>query len=228
MASLAQSAGLGAVTARCQDGSFIADSSVMSFDPVVEPAIQDGFAPRVVCARDAILKATEADVLPSPALLQALKESFIEHVLPIYPVLDPDDLSGPNTSTLLLQAVCLAGCLMRHDENSLQLGYTLYEKVKVLLHVNYEEDDLTVLKTMCILSCWSPSSPYIITLDGPWHWVGMAVRMAIQMGLQKQSTYINHSQAGCLRRIFWHLRVCHPQPAAHFCLASSSSDNITE
>lgn len=217
MGALAQSSGMGAVAARLQDGSFIADSSVMSFDPVIEPAIQDGFAPRLVCARDAILKATEADVLPPPALLQALKESFIEHVLPIYPVLDPGELSGPDTSTLLLQAVCLAGCLMRHNEKSLQLGYALYEKVKVLLHVNYEEDDLIVLKTMCILSCWSPSSPYIVTHDGPWHWVGMAVRMSIQMGLQKQSSYANRSQARCLRRIFWHLRVCHPHPTTRIC-----------
>lgn len=191
---------------------FIAHSSIMSYDSVSEPIMHDGLPTRIVQARDAILAATEADLLPPPALLQALKDSFVEHVLPQYPVVDPGDLSDPNASILLQQAVCLAGSLMRHDQNSLQLGYSQYEKVKTLLHIDYEHDKLALLKTFCLLSCWSPASPYLVTLDGPWHWTGMAVRLATQMGLQKQSTYSNHERAGCFRRIFWHLRVCPPFP----------------
>ncbi|KAK1636391.1 hypothetical protein BDP81DRAFT_37420 [Colletotrichum phormii] len=95
---------------------------------------------------------------------------------------------------------------MRHGKDSVDLASSQYEKVKTLAHVGFELDQLTVLKALCLMSCWSPSSPYLVTLDGPWHWTGMASCMALQLGLQKQSSYINRQSAGCLRRIFWHLQ----------------------
>jgi hypothetical protein len=108
---------------------------------------------------------------------------------------------------LLQQTVCLAGSLLQHRPSSLVLGHSQYEKVKTLLFVNYEEDELVVLKSLCILACWSPTSPSVVTLDGSWHWTGTAVRLAIQMGLHKQVTYSRYDNPATLRRMFWLLRV---------------------
>lgn len=190
--------------------SFIDQGSIM-YDPVKTPPafVQENLDSGDFGTKEAILRVTGANLLPQPVLLQALKESFFEHVYPLYySVVDHEDVSGPNASILVQQAVCLAGSLMRHGQDNISLAGSQYEKVKTLIHIGFEPDQLTVLKALCLLSCWSPSSPYIVTLDGPWHWTGVASRMALQLGLQKQSTYVNRENAGCLRRIFWHLQVC--------------------
>ncbi|PYH91134.1 hypothetical protein BO71DRAFT_386260 [Aspergillus ellipticus CBS 707.79] len=87
----------------------------------------------------------------------------------------------------------------------MHLAHTLYDKVKTLLYLNYETDILVTLKTLCLLSCWSVKSPDKISLDGPWYWMGVASRLAIQMGLHRESTYRDNPRSRCLRRIFWHL-----------------------
>ncbi|KAK1676418.1 hypothetical protein BDP55DRAFT_661192 [Colletotrichum godetiae] len=187
--------------------SFIDKGSIM-YDPVKTPptVVLNNLATGNTGTNDAILRVTGASILPQLVLLQALKDSFFEHAAFYYSVVDPGDVSGPSASVLLQQAVCLAGSLMRHGKDSVDLASSQYEKVKTLVHVGFEPDQLTVLKALCLMSCWSPSSPYLVTLDGPWHWTGMASRMALQLGLQKQSSYINRQGAGSLRRIFWHLQ----------------------
>ncbi|KAI1296445.1 putative acetamidase regulatory protein [Xylaria venustula] len=94
---------------------------------------------------------------------------------------------------------------MRHDPRGPELANELYEEVKLLICINYDKDMLQILKSLCLLSLWSvkPSNP--ITLDVPWHWIGVAVRLASQMGLHRESTYMNQPDAKCLRRIFWTL-----------------------
>ncbi|KAH8902040.1 hypothetical protein BR93DRAFT_887960 [Coniochaeta sp. PMI_546] len=155
--------------------------------------------------REAILMATQAASLPETVLQRALVDSFIEHMSHLYPVVDPSDLENPGSCVLLDQALCLAGSLTRHSSASMKLSRLLYEKVKTLISVNYEEDHVQTLKALCILSCWSLKPPDQISVDGPWHWTGVATRLAIQMGLHEESTYAKRPNARCLRRIFWHL-----------------------
>ncbi|KAF4968643.1 hypothetical protein FSARC_4018 [Fusarium sarcochroum] len=155
--------------------------------------------------RTSILNLTHADVLPKPILLQALTDAYFNHVYPFYPVVDRDDLNDPGSSIMLQQAVCLAGSLMQHDVGNLQLCRSQYEKVKTLIHLNYEEDNVTLLKTLCLLTCYSVLPTDRVTFDGPWHWLGMAIRLAVQLGLHKDSTYRQYSNPGCLRRLFWYL-----------------------
>ncbi|KAF3809824.1 hypothetical protein GCG54_00014037 [Colletotrichum gloeosporioides] len=158
-----------------QSEGFISHSSVLSYDSITQPmAMHDGLQPRILQARDIILGATQANILPAPSLRKALTDSFIENVLPYCPVVDCKDLADENSSILLQLAVCLVGSLMRHDSSSLQLSYSLYEKIQALLYIDFENDNMTLLKTFCLLSCWAPASPYRVTLHGPWHWTGMA------------------------------------------------------
>ncbi|KAH8647346.1 putative acetamidase regulatory protein [Xylariales sp. PMI_506] len=81
----------------------------------------------------------------------------------------------------------------------------MYEKVKVLISLGSEKEPVQTLKVLCLLSFWGgkPSNP--VGLDGPWHWTGVAGRLAMQMGLYRESTYQNRANASCLRRIFWQI-----------------------
>ncbi|KAK1855608.1 hypothetical protein CCHR01_01783 [Colletotrichum chrysophilum] len=189
-----------------QSEGFISHSSVLSYDSITQPmAIHEGLPPRIVQARDIILGAAQANIPLAPSLRKALMDSFIENVLPYCPVVDSKDLTDENSSTLLQLAVCLVGSLMPHDPSSLQLSYSLYERIQTLLYIDFEDDNMALLKTFCLMSCWAPASPYRVTLHGPWHWTGMAVRLAIQMGVHTQSSYAENENAGCFRRIFWYL-----------------------
>lgn len=177
--------------------------------------------PRV---REAVLKATEADVLPRPTLRQALVDAFFEHVCHFCPVVDAADLAGPEPSLLLQQTVCLAGSLVRHDRESINMTLSLYEKVKTLIFLNVESDKLALLKALCILPFYSVLRTDHVTLDGPWHWVGMAIRTAIQMGLHKEATCTDPAKIGSHRRIFWYLVVRKPLlPGSHKSLKDDNS-----
>ncbi|KAK0369220.1 hypothetical protein CLIM01_13417 [Colletotrichum limetticola] len=193
-------------TRNYQPEGFISHASVLSYDSAIEPmAVYDGLPPRIMQARDVLVKATQADTLPAPSSRKALTDAFFEFAFPYFPVVDADDLSRGESSILLQQAVCLVGSLMRHDPSSMTLSYSLYEKIETLIHVEFEKDNVFLLKTLCLLSCWAPASPYLVTLHGPWHWTGMAVRLAVQMEIHTQSTYREKDNCGSLRRIFWHL-----------------------
>ncbi|KAL2782723.1 hypothetical protein BJX66DRAFT_345580 [Aspergillus keveii] len=94
---------------------------------------------------------------------------------------------------------------MQHDQDSIKFCGAQYDKVKTLIYLNHEADNLAVLKAFSLLTCYSPLSTDQVTLDGPWHWLSMGVRLAIQMGLHKSATYVDHQQPGALRRVFWQL-----------------------
>ncbi|KXH61417.1 metallo-beta-lactamase superfamily protein [Colletotrichum salicis] len=72
-----------------------------------------------------------------------LRDPFFEHVAFYYSVVDPGDVSGPSASVLLQQAVCLAGSLMRHGKDSVDLASSQDKKVKTLVHIGFESDQLT-------------------------------------------------------------------------------------
>ncbi|KAF4834937.1 Acetamidase regulatory protein [Colletotrichum tropicale] len=185
--------------------AFISPSTVMSYDAAHGEPELDPSSSRSLDTKSAILRLTQADVLPRPALLRALIDAYFEHVYPLYPVIDREDVLGPAPSTLLLQAASMVGCLMRRGPESMELCRSQYEKVKTLIHLNHEADTLVLLKSLCLMTCYSVMSTDLVTLDGPWHWLGVALRMALQMGLHHRSTHDRHTNPGCLRRIFWQL-----------------------
>lgn len=162
--------------------------------------------------RDAVLRATQASLLPRPALLSARTDAYMTHVFHQCPVIDAIDISGARSSVILQQGICMVGGLMTHDSSGLEQAYELYQKLKLLLPINYEEDCVQTLKALCLMSCWSlkPSTP--VSLDGPWNWTGLAIQLVIQMGLHREGTYATRVDAGCLRRVFWYLYVRSTSP----------------
>ncbi|RVX69764.1 hypothetical protein B0A52_06409 [Exophiala mesophila] len=121
---------------------------------------------------------------------------------------------------------------MRHSDNPRHLAVTqsFYEKTKLMILLNYSSNPIDTLAAMCLMICWSANPSDSLSLDGPWHWTGVAVRLALQMGLHKEATYINQPHGSRLRRIWWILlnadrlqSVCFGRP-----LAVRASDTNTQ
>lgn len=161
-----------------------------------------------------ILEASEADLLPRPSERRALYDGFFSSLAHVLPFIDRRELESPGSSILLQQAVCLAGSLLRHPSlpDSFSRTNALYEKVKLLLFLDVESDMFAVLRSLCILTLWSPDPPEIVSLNGAWHATGAALRLAFQMGLHQRSTYDTERDAPNRRRVWWFLHVSGVQP----------------
>lgn len=188
--------------------NFVSHCSSSYYEESAETTVSESAIPDSSYMRHAILKSTQAAVLPRPALARAWMDAYMAQAFHNCPVIEPRDLSDSNTSVLLRLSVCLIGNLMRHDSSGPRLAQELYEKVKVLIAVDFEQDCVQTLKTLCLMSCWSGKASDPIGLDGPWHWTGVAARLLLQMGLHREYTYAKLSNTGCLRRMFWQVHVC--------------------
>lgn len=211
-----------------QEPAYVAEHSVLrahtspatSKTPADQPL--NGGHDGVAKLRDAVLKASEADVLPKQPLRRALIDAFFTHVGHSVPVVTRLEVCSPGASVLLQQVVCLVGSLTRQS-NSQQTQFQAhqYQKVKLLLAMNAESNMLNVLKAKCLLTLWSPVASSVVSLDSPWHVNSSAIRLAVQMGLHRRSTYVGRSDTSCRRRIWWLLYV----GSRNNCLAHKTSDH---
>lgn len=163
-------------------------------------------------ATENFLRSKQRDHPLKEPLQQALIDSFRVHLRHLYPVIQDSD-NGPSDTDLpllLRQSLCMAGSLIRRigSVEDLVLPHTLYQAISGRIYEdNHQEGSITVLKAMYLLSCWSLRPPYVVSLEGPWHWIGMAIRHAIQIGLHRESTYAQHAGSDCCRQIWWGLVV---------------------
>lgn len=205
------------VAATSENSAYIAEHSVLqsadnakSVDtpalPSCRPKMVSGMSSEVKLS---ILRATDAHKLPKPALQQALFDAFFNNLDFCFPIVNRTEVESPGSSVLLQQAVCLAGSLTRHPNlpDSFLRAKAIYEKIKILICVNFEPNMLVVLKVLALLSLWSPIPSHMANLDGPWHSTGQAIRLGIQMGMHKNSTYTGKSDRSCQRRLWWLLYV---------------------
>ncbi|KEF54181.1 uncharacterized protein A1O9_09976 [Exophiala aquamarina CBS 119918] len=158
---------------------------------------------------DDILRVTGAAAIPSPVVLNASVDAYFAHVFHYVPVIDRRDFQTRSPSILLVQAICLVGSLLRHPRlsGSLDPAQQLYIKTKALINVDYEKDNLTKLKALCLIALWHVKPPRDSSLDCTWHWTGIATRFLLQLGLHRESTYLKIPGSGAPRRIFWYLFV---------------------
>ncbi|KAE8146789.1 hypothetical protein BDV25DRAFT_169611 [Aspergillus avenaceus] len=108
---------------------------------------------------------------------------------------------------LLQNAFLMAGSLARRIEtvDDLQLPYALYQQSKEAIYASDGKDPITLLMAITIMSCWSLRPPSIISLDGPWHWTGLAMRLALQIGLHSERIYSHLQDSDNCRLVWWHL-----------------------
>lgn len=191
--------------------SFVGAHTLLAHDALTGVDVTTDPPPRFTPQAKSVLQFAEASVLPKPPLLAALTESYFQNVFHRYPVVDRAILAAPKCSPLMMQAVCMAGSLMRHSSSTasgLALSHSLYEKTKLMLFLNQEPDPVTNLAALCLMICWSGNPTNSLSLDCPWQWTGTAIRLALQMGLHKEGTYTIRPDSSRLRRIWWVLMVC--------------------
>jgi len=153
------------------------------------------------------LIATGAAHSPPQSMVHALSATYFKYLYHRVPVIDRQDITCADPSTLLIQSVCLAGSLLRHPRMTRGVleSEKFYVRAKTLFYLNNENDPLTTVKAMCLLSLWTVTPPTVVTMDCGWNWLGLAIRFALQMGLHRESTYSRRSAPGCARRIAWFL-----------------------
>lgn len=175
---------------------------------------QDYFIPEsVIAAQDQLsrdlIRAVSATTLPPRAQIEAFTDSYFERLYHRAPIIDRADFAEGSSSILVSQAICVVGSLLRHSGPNSPLGEAehYYGKVKTLLYTNHEPDQRNVLKALCLLSFRNLTPPKVVSLDCSWQWLGMATRLAYQMGLHRESTYAQLPNPGNARRIMWSLFV---------------------
>ncbi|KAJ5391387.1 hypothetical protein N7509_006877 [Penicillium cosmopolitanum] len=184
---------------------------------------QDYIIPEsVIAAQDQfskkLIQAVSATTLPPKAQVEAFADSYFDRFYHRAPLIDRADLSTEDPSVLVSQAICMVGSLLRHSGPDSPLGDAehYYGKVKTLLYTNYEPDQRNVLKALCLLSFRNLTPPKVVSLDCSWQWLGMATRLAYQMGLHRESTYAQLPNPGNARRIMWSLFVSDRHQTACF------------
>lgn len=155
-----------------------------------------------------MLELYQAFDLPKHPERQSLVDAFFEKCWVWMPVVDRSALvtSGEGeVSYLVLQAVLLAGSLMRPHRYSKDAVETTYRRVKALLDSGHERNPLNVLAALCFLQWYPSQAPKDISLDSPRFWTTMAIGIAQQMGLYRKSSSPAVDE-GLRRRIWWALR----------------------
>lgn len=191
---------------------YLGEQSLMSCSPqpaALETDLGDSFSETVTTA---FLKVTGAASLPPQKMVEALAESYFHLLFYRMAVVDRSDLLTDNPSLLLSQALCLVGTLLRHPRgvSPLKSGEPFYIRAKTLLCINHEKDNLTVLKALCFVAVWNTTSAAVVNMDGPWHWLGAALRLLIQMGLHREATCLQMPNPGSARRVAWYFFVSRP------------------
>ena len=139
---------------------------------------------------------------------RALRDSFVENLGHWYPFIDSSEVDL-RTSPLLGKTLLLAGSLTRRIEtvDDLQIPYALYQQSKDRIYSSGGDDPMTLLKAITTISYWSLRPPSVVSLDGPWHWAGLAMRLALQLGMHRESTYSRLEDPTRCRLLWWHLMV---------------------
>ena len=188
---------------------YIGEQSLMSFSSTAPSNAITNSGSFPEHTHNEILRVTNAVSLPPPSKVQVFADTYFQNLYHIAPVIDRADLVAEGASILLQQVICLIGSQLRYprDRSPTLFSESCYLKIKTLIYTKHEHDNLTILKTLCILCFWIVTPPVVVSLDSSYHWLGVAVRLAYQMGLHRESSYSKFSNPGIVRRIMWFLFV---------------------
>ncbi|KAJ5781018.1 hypothetical protein N7457_006178 [Penicillium paradoxum] len=169
------------------------------------PNVQDsGSCPRLTEEEKAVLDIHRAFDLPPPAVQRSLIDSFETYCAPWMPILDSKHLQQPNKlSILLLQSVFVAGSRVAAASHISASSETYYRRAKALFFSSYETNPVIKIAAACLLNWWNPLGPDKVSLDGSGFWLRVAVSLAYQIGLHRESTIGKNSSYR--RRLWWTL-----------------------
>ncbi|KAK5658487.1 hypothetical protein OQA88_1877 [Cercophora sp. LCS_1] len=170
--------------------------------------------------------------LPPGPLRRKLLRAYIEHVHPMLPVLDlhwflrlidpknpqpvPTDdrgnpLQGFGISLLLFQAVMFSACTFVHPQDLQDAGFPtrmqarlfLFNKVKLLESLDYEQDRIVLIQSLLLMSFWY-STP--TETKDTWHYTGIAISIAHTINLHRDpgnQPNVSPQKAKLQRRLWW-------------------------
>lgn len=151
---------------------FIASDSILSYQPSGS-ATENPSPLRNWQKAELFLRGREFHGPLKSPMQQALVESFSDHLFYLYPLFEPSELEEPNLLPLILQkGLWMSGSLLRRvaTVEDLILPHTLYQQTKNLIYGDsHQGDSIAILKAICLVSCWSPRPPDMVSMDGPWH-----------------------------------------------------------
>jgi hypothetical protein len=123
---------------------------------------------------------------------------------PWMPIISRSDLDQtPNftPSTLLLQAVFVAGSRVSMAPQAQSTGHAFYRRAKALYYSGAEKDPLAVIRAICILQWWNPSGPEHVSMDASSFWLHCGVALAHQVSLHREPS--PKQPDASLRRLLW-------------------------
>ncbi|OQV04376.1 hypothetical protein CLAIMM_09267 isoform 2 [Cladophialophora immunda] len=166
-------------------------SSVLQDTPSLPPnhLQTTAFSKRV---NQEILRVSEATAQVPEIVLHAYADAYFQYAFHRFPVLDHADIFGEQPPIVLCQAVCMVGSNLRRSRQSASLAESekYYFKTKTLVQMDFEQDPITTLKALCLLSTWST-----------------ATRLLQQIGLNREAGCASQSQPKISRRLAWYLYV---------------------
>ncbi|QKX64674.1 uncharacterized protein TRUGW13939_11850 [Talaromyces rugulosus] len=160
-----------------------------------------------------LLRKKGAFSLPPLFVQKALLDAYFRWIFPMQQILDREqflqDFEAGRASILLLQALYFVATTCCDDEiikvnwgsrRSAQL--TLYQRVKALYDADYEQNRVTVIQVLFLMTFWwgSPTEEKDCS-----HWLAAAVRLAQANGMHRstQHSYLSLKDQKLWKRIWW-------------------------
>ena len=136
--------------------------------------------------------------IPNSTVCLELFKVYFNHVSPHYPVIDRETIffeyAIPQRppSWLLLQAILFVAAGHCDESLLIQAGFssrydarlTLFKRTKALYDSDHEKDKFTIVQAVFLMSFWWASP---IDSKDPWHWLGVAISLALTIGLNRST-----------------------------------------
>ncbi|KIW86932.1 uncharacterized protein Z519_12397 [Cladophialophora bantiana CBS 173.52] len=157
--------------------------------------------------------------IPRTEFLDALIRAYVRYFHWFMPLLDQKALLNcagghwrpgmPRIGILLLQAVIFIGLTFVDIQGIHEAGFesrrvarkVLYERVRLLYELDVEESRVAIIQATLLMSFWNETPG---DNKGGWHFLGIAISLALTLGLHQKQTFSRPSmQKHLLKRIWW-------------------------
>ncbi|OAL32744.1 hypothetical protein AYO22_00218 [Fonsecaea multimorphosa] len=147
-----------------------------------------------------------------PAVQESYLDTYFEYCYTWCPTLDRDTMrtwSEFSGSQLLREALAVLGSqlnppLIRHLKPT-----QYFQRFRKLFYDNHENQPLVRIIAVMLLYWWSSGPPNVVSIDTNWWWMGVSIRLAQEIGLNREQN-AEHvlrpgETSGLRRRIWWTL-----------------------
>ncbi|RFN54669.1 urea carboxylase [Fusarium flagelliforme] len=155
--------------------------------------------------------AQDLSMFPAQEVRDALLLAYFKHIHPLYPIipmsvfLKPDGKLQNKPPLLLFQAVLLAGAhVCTHPlvaKDRLVVKNVLFRRASMLFHLRHETARLQLAQA-AVLFTWHVSDGDTVA-SGPWYWNGIAMRIALGLGLHRADKHLPVVDRIINKRLWW-------------------------